>query len=88
MVKLIDFAHVLHSFGNRDDNYLFGLENLMKYIDNKDVMLWIKPHLAHTYVQKCEVKMREHVVEFETAFYILAHIFVKQLRMKIIDKKY
>lgn len=39
MVKMIDFAHVLHSFGNRDENYLFGLENLLKYIDNKDVKL-------------------------------------------------
>lgn len=38
-VKMIDFAHVLHSFGNKDENYLFGLENLIKYIDNKDVKL-------------------------------------------------
>lgn len=38
-VKMIDFAHVLHSFGDRDENYIFGLENLLKYIDNKDVKL-------------------------------------------------
>lgn len=38
-VKMIDFAHVLHSFGNKDENYLFGLENLIRYIDNKDVKL-------------------------------------------------
>lgn len=36
-VTMIDFAHVLHSFGNTDENYIFGLENLIKYIDNKEV---------------------------------------------------
>lgn len=36
IVKMIDFAHVLHSFGDRDENYIFGLENLIKYINNKE----------------------------------------------------
>ena len=36
IVKMIDFAHVLHSFGDTDENYIFGLENLIKYISNKD----------------------------------------------------
>lgn len=36
IVKMIDFAHVLHSFGGRDENYIFGLENLMKYMNNRE----------------------------------------------------
>lgn len=36
IVKMIDFAHVLHSFGDRDENYIFGLENLINCISNKE----------------------------------------------------
>ncbi|XP_045594554.1 uncharacterized protein [Procambarus clarkii] len=35
-VKMIDFAHVLHSSGERDENYIFGLENLIKFFSNKE----------------------------------------------------
>lgn len=31
-VKMIDFAHVLYSCGERDENYIFGLENLIKFL--------------------------------------------------------
>lgn len=30
-VKMIDFAHMLYAFGERDDNYIFGLEKLIEF---------------------------------------------------------
>ncbi|KAK4292195.1 hypothetical protein Pmani_035018 [Petrolisthes manimaculis] len=35
-VKMIDFAHVLYSFGHRDDNYIFGLEKLVEFFNAPD----------------------------------------------------
>ncbi|KAK8730026.1 hypothetical protein OTU49_008427, partial [Cherax quadricarinatus] len=34
-VKMIDFAHVLYSDGERDENYIFGLENLIKFFNKR-----------------------------------------------------
>jgi hypothetical protein len=33
-VRIIDFAHVFHSGGERDDNFIFGLENILKLFEN------------------------------------------------------
>ncbi|KAK3852122.1 hypothetical protein Pcinc_041276, partial [Petrolisthes cinctipes] len=35
-VKMIDFAHVLYSFGERDDNYIFGLDKLVEFFNASD----------------------------------------------------
>ena len=33
-VRLIDFAHVFPANGERDDNFLFGLENILRLFEN------------------------------------------------------
>jgi hypothetical protein len=33
-VRLIDFAHVFPAHGERDDNFLFGLENVLELFKN------------------------------------------------------
>ncbi|VDD95439.1 unnamed protein product [Enterobius vermicularis] len=33
LVRLIDFSHVFPSNGNLDDNYIFGLDNVIRFIE-------------------------------------------------------
>lgn len=34
-VKMIDFAHVLHAFGEEDENYKFGLDSVIKFFSKE-----------------------------------------------------
>ena len=55
-VKMIDFAHVFPANDKLDDNYLFGLNNLIAAFEN----LWIKQKTS-CFVKKCQNQQYESV---------------------------